>query len=62
MPLTIKVWASSIKGLIGSNTWFLPIIWYIRERNIRLFIRVLVIEIVGIEAIEVARKLLIEIK
>jgi hypothetical protein len=32
------------------------------KREIRLFIRVLVIEIAEIEAIKVARKLLIEIK
>jgi hypothetical protein len=40
----------------------LPIIWYIREREVRLFIRVLVMGIVGIGAIGVARKLLIEVK
>ena len=40
----------------------MPVIWYIRERDIRLSIRVLVIGIVEIGAIKVARKLLIEIK
>ena len=40
----------------------MPIIWYIRERNIRLSIRVLVIEIAEVEAIGAARKLLTEVK
>jgi hypothetical protein len=40
----------------------LPIIWYIRERNIRLFIRVLVMGIAEAGAIEIARKLLIVVK
>jgi hypothetical protein len=42
--------------------WFLPVIWYIKERDIRLFIRVLVIEIAGAGTIEAARKLLTEVK
>jgi hypothetical protein len=40
----------------------LPVIWYIKEREVRLFIRVLVIGIVEVGAIGVARKLLIEVK
>jgi hypothetical protein len=47
---------------VGSKVWFLPIIWYIREREIRLSIRVLVMGIIEVEAIGIARKLLIEIK
>jgi hypothetical protein len=47
---------------MGSKAWFLPIIWYIRERDIKLSIRVLVIEIIEAGIIEAARKLLIEIK
>jgi hypothetical protein len=47
---------------MGSKVWFSPVIWYIRERDIRLSIRVLVIEIVGAGTIGAARKLLIEVK
>jgi hypothetical protein len=47
---------------MGSKVWFLPIIWYIRERDIRLSIRVLVIEMIEAETIRVARKLLTEMK
>jgi hypothetical protein len=47
---------------MGSKVWFSPIIWYIRERDIRLSIRVLVIEMAGVGIIEAARKLLTEVK
>jgi hypothetical protein len=47
---------------VGSKAWFSPIIWYIRERDIRLSIRVLVIGIIEVGAMRAARKLLIEIK
>jgi hypothetical protein len=42
--------------------WFLPIIWYIREREVRLSIRILVVGIAEIGAIGAARKLLTEVK
>jgi hypothetical protein len=48
--------------LVSSKVWFSPIIWYIRKREVRLSIRVLVIEIAGAGAIGTARKLLIEVK
>jgi ABC-type phosphate/phosphonate transport system permease subunit len=61
MPLIMNIWASFIY-LVGSKVWFSPIIWYTREREVRLSIRVLVIGIVGAGAIGVARKLLMEVK
>ena len=42
--------------------WFLPIIQYIKEREVRLSIRVLAIVISKAEIIEVAKKFLIKIK
>jgi hypothetical protein len=62
MPLTIKVWASSIKGLMGSNTWFLPVIWCIREREVRLSMRVLAVVISRAGAAGAAKKLSTEVK
>ena len=61
MLLIINVWVSSIY-LVGSKVWFSPIIWYTREREVRLSIRVLVMGIAGAGAIGVARKLLIKVK
>jgi hypothetical protein len=61
MPLTVNVWASSI-CLVGSKVWFLPVIWYTREREVRLFTRVLVVGMAGAGAVGAARKLSTEVK
>jgi hypothetical protein len=62
MPLTVKVWASSIEGSMGSKAWFSPVIWYIREREVRLSTRVLAIVISGAGAAGAAKKLSTEVK
>ena len=53
---------SSIKDLIGSNIQFSPIIQYIKEREIKLSIKILAIVISKAEIVKVAKKLLTKIK
>jgi hypothetical protein len=47
---------------MGSKVWFSPVIWYIREREVRLSIRVLAVVISGTGAARAAKKLSTEVK
>jgi hypothetical protein len=47
---------------MGSNTWFLPVIWCIREREVRLSMRVLAVVISRAGAAGAAKKLSTEVK
>jgi hypothetical protein len=60
----IKEWTSSIGNSLGSRARFSPVSWYIREREVRLSIRVLAIvsSRLGAYILEVVRRLLIKVK
>jgi hypothetical protein len=47
---------------MGSKVWFSPVIWCIREREVRLSTRVLVVGKAGAEAVGAAKKLSTEVK